>query len=180
MSEDEIAGQVTPAGAKAPGKSKLVPLLLVMNTALMGAMLFFVMKRPAVAPDGDKKSAAGEHAGKEADEKEEGEHGGARGKPGPIVKLEPFVIQLRSVEAERYVRISFDLEIASAADEQAVKDRLSHIRDTVISYFSDRTLDELRGSDGMERVKQALLKRFDEVVPGRRIRSLFVTDFVMQ
>jgi len=56
----------------------------------------------------------------------------------------------------------------------------SQIRDAVISYFADRTLEELRGSDGLDHIKQALLKRLDDVVTGHRLKALFVTEFIVQ
>ena len=169
------------------GGGKLLPIMLIMNTALIGGVLFFVMKKPAPAAattgkegaaataTADGHAAEGEHAAEDSDGKK-----GAYSKPGPILKLENFVIQLKTVDADRYVRLAFDIETANEVDKQAVTDHLSHIRDLVISYFADRTLDELRGSEAMERTKATLIKRIDELVPGRRIKNLFITDFIVQ
>jgi flagellar FliL protein len=184
----------SPAKAKGGG-SKLVPIMMIMNTLLIAGVLVFVLKKPAAVGVGGPAPAAaaeGEHGGGEHGEKAEksehgedkGEHGGgehgAAGGPGPMVKLENFVIQLRAVDAERYVRVAFDLELGLPTDEEAIKVRLSQIRDSVISYFSDRTLDELRGSDGMDHIKATLLKRLDGVVPGHRIKAIYITDFIIQ
>ena len=161
------------------GGGKLLPIMLIMNTALIGGVLFFVMKKPAAAP-----APAGEHAAAaEGDDK--GEHGegkekGAFTPPGPILKLENFVIQLKTVDTDRYVRLAFDLEVGNEKDKEAVTAHMSHIRDLVIQYFADRTLDELRGSEAMERTKATLIKRIDEIVPGHRIKNIFVTDFIVQ
>ena len=181
------------------GGGKLLPIMLIMNTALIGGVLFFVMKKPAPAAAAHKGGAA-ETAGAEGKSAEghgkegegagkEGEHGAEAGKdgkkggytpPGPILKLENFVIQLKTVDADRYVRLAFDIEVANDQDKEAVQAHLSHIRDLVISYFADRTLDELRGSEAMERTKAILIKRIDDIVPGRRIKNLFITDFIVQ
>jgi flagellar protein FliL len=173
------------------GGGKLLPLMLVMNTALIGGVLFFVMKKPAPAAAGPAKEGAAETAtadghGAAEGAAKEGDHGagpakkGAYAPPGPILKLENFVIQLKTVDADRYVRLAFDIEVANDVDKQAVTDHLSHIRDLVITYFADRTLDELRGSEAMERTKATLIKRIDDLVPGRRIKNLFITDFIVQ
>lgn len=168
-----------PAEKPKGGGGKLLPIMLIMNTALIGGVLFFVMKKPsaAVAPAPDK-------AGAEGGEKD-GEHAEALAKggflpPGPILKLENFVIQLKTVDTDRYVRLAFDVEVGNEKDKEAVTAHLSHIRDLVISYFADRTLDELRGSEAMERTKATLIKRIDEIVPGHRIKNIFVTDFIVQ
>jgi flagellar protein FliL len=175
-------------GAAPGGKSKLVPLLLIINTALMGAVLFLVLKKPAAAPPAPKGAEAAAGHGAEGQAKEGEGHGegdkhaapAPSAKPGPVLKLDPFIIQLRSAETERYVRLAFELEMLTEADKQAYMERTPHVRDAVIAYFSDRTLDELRGSEGIERTKEALIRRFEEIVPGRRVRTIFVTDFVMQ
>ena len=170
---EEAAPAPVPAAAPRLGGSKLVPLILVVNVAMMGAVLFMVMRKPsASAPASVEAPAPSEHG-----EAAAGGHGPG---PGPVLKLENFVIQLRGVDQDRYVRVAFDVEVTTDADKEVVQTRLPQIRDSVITYFSDRTLDELRGSDGIERTKTALMKRLEEIVPGRRIRALYVTDFIIQ
>jgi flagellar FliL protein len=203
MSDEKAGEKETDEGAE-PGKAakkggggKILPLLLIINTLLIGAVLFFLIKRPAAAPAA--AHAGGEHAeeesggGEEKGEHGSGEHGGGEkeegghGKkgmsfkaPGPILKLENFVIQLKTVDQDRYVRLAFDVEVATEEDKNAITAHLSHIRDLVIAYFADRTLDELRGSEAMERTKATLIKKIDEIVPGQRIKNLFITDFIVQ
>jgi len=180
MSEEE-PGEEAEAPKSKGGGGKILPLLLVMNTALIGGVLFYVMKRPA--------QVAAKPSGEHAADGEGAEGGGGKGKPqpikgyivpGPILKLENFVIQLKTVDQDRYVRVAFDIEVESEQDREAINHHLSHIRDLVISYFADRTLEELRGSEAMERTKASLIKRIDDVVPGHRIKNLFITDFIIQ
>ena len=183
MSEE--AKPEAPAPAKSGG-SKIVPILMIMNTLLVAGVLVFVMKKQAPASAAASASAAsaaeGEHGGGEhgGGEHGGGEHGDKGGGPGPMVKLENFVIQLKAMDAERYVRVAFDLEVAAETDKDIIQNRLSQIRDSIISYFSDRTLDELRGSDGMDHIKQTLLKRLDAIVPGHRVKAIYITDFIIQ
>jgi flagellar FliL protein len=165
-----------PAEKAKGGGSKLLPIMLIMNTALIGGVLFFVMKKPAAAP-----GPGGEHAATaEGEEKGESKEKGGFTPPGPILKLENFVIQLKTVDTDRYVRLAVDLEVGNAKHKEAVTAHMSHHRDLVIQYFADRTLDELRGSEAMERTKATLIKRIDDIVPGHRIKNIFVTDFIVQ
>jgi flagellar FliL protein len=181
MAQNEEVAPVAAAAPKA-GANKLVPLILGVNVLMMGAVLFMVMRKPAAAAaaapapvsvEAPAPSGHGEAAGA-------GAGPGHAPAPGPVLKLENFVIQLRGVDQDRYVRVAFDVEVTSDADKDVVQARLPQIRDSVITYFSDRTLDELRGSDGIERTKVALMKRLDEIVPGRRVHALYVTDFIIQ
>lgn len=177
---EEAASAPAAAGPKTGGGNKLIFIILGMNVLMMGVVLFVVLRKPA--------GPAPAHAETPAPaEKSEAPAGGERGpgtpgapKPGPILKLENFVIQLRGVDQDRYVRVSFDIEVAADIDRDAVQVRLPQIRDSVISYFSDRTLDELRGSEGIERTKMSIMKRMEEIVPGRRVRALYITDFIIQ
>jgi flagellar FliL protein len=178
MAQNEEAA---PAAAATPAKggNKLVPIMLVANVAMMGVVMFMVMRKPS--------SASATPVAEPAAQGEKGEKGEAAspaapraGTLGPILKLENFVIQLRGIDQDRYVRVSFDMEVTSDPDREVVQARLPQIRDSVISYFSDRSLDELRGSEGIEKTKTAIMKRLEEIVPGRRVRALYLTDFIIQ
>jgi flagellar basal body-associated protein FliL len=124
--------------AKAPqGPSKLIPMILVANTVLMGAVLAVVLlRKPASAgavvvsaaqTSSSNSTGTGGGASKEGGKEEGGGHGeGAghgegtppadpNGAPGPILKLENFIIQLRGTDTDRYVRVAFDLELGAAS-----------------------------------------------------------------
>jgi flagellar FliL protein len=195
---ENIKEDEQPAAKAAQGQSKLVPIILVANTLLMGGVLAIVLLRkpntavaiPTAAAGQASATAAGEGKGAGEGAKSEGGHGEGGGHenapadqpgaPGPILKLENFIIQLRGTDTDRYVRVAFDLELMSEADRGLVQARMSHIRDAVISYFSDRSLDELRGSEGMERIKLAVAKKLDDILSAHRVRSVFITELVIQ
>ncbi len=179
MAQNEEAAPETAAAPKSGGSSKLIFIILGMNILMMGAVLFVVMRKPAAQASAPVQTPP-------AVEKNEGTAGergapaGGPAKPGPILKLENFVIQLRGVDQDRYVRVSFDIEVTADIDRDVVQARLPHIRDSIITFFSDRTLDELRGSEGIDRTKTSIMKRLEEIVPGRRIRAIYITDFIIQ
>ena len=185
--------------AKAPeGPSKLIPMILIANTVLMGAVLAVVLLRkpasagavamPAAQSSTNSPGAAGSGGSKEegtghgeaASHGESAPAGDPNGAPGPILKLENFIIQLRGTDTDRYVRVAFDLELGSEGDRAMVQSRMPHIRDAIISYFSDRSLDELRGSEGMDRIKISVSKKLDEILAAHRVRSVFITELVIQ
>jgi len=197
---DNIKEEEQPA-AKPPEKpSKLIPMILVANSVLMAAVLAVVLLRkpstpaavimPVAHASANPAGGTGGGTGKE----EGAKHGEATGHgegaaasapdpsgaPGPILKLENFIIQLRSTETDRYVRVAFDLELNEEADRAILTARMSQIRDAVISYFSDRSLDELRGSEGMERIKQSVSRKLDEILMAHRVKGVFITELVIQ
>jgi len=189
MNDPKPEATAAPEAAAAP-KSKLVPILLIANSLLMAGVLGVMLLKPAgggsAAQGGDAhaKKEKGVGPGEEQDEKRGEEGGEERGKGGPAVgptiKMPDLVIHLRNPEAERYARLAVELELGGEPDKEKVTPYLPRLRDAFIAYFTDRTLEELTGSEALARTKQELFKKVEELVPGRRVRALYITDFVVQ
>lgn len=170
MSEDNSA-DVTPP------RSKLVPALLIANSLLLAGVLAVLFLRPsggsgAAPAEGREHGAAAEEHGEGASDNPTG--------VGPMVKLSDVVVHLRNPDADRYARVTIEIEVGGEKDKAALAARIPRLRDALIAYFSDRTLEELRGSEGLERTKLALAKRVGEAAPAIRVKGLYVTDLVVQ
>ena len=170
----------------APRSGKLLPAVLVLNSALLAGVLGMLVLKPAGAAP---HAAADKHAAAEPAAPAAEGHGAAEshepgvaaaGLMGPTVKLPDFVIHLRDTEADRYARLSFEVEVGNEKDKADLTARLAVIRDVFISYLSDRTLEELRGSEGLTHTKAALLQKLSGTAPTAHVRGLYVTDLVMQ
>lgn len=203
MSDPKQADKrVEPADVAAPkaGSSKVMGIMVAVNSVLLvGVLGLLVMQamKPAAAVAGDgseaepakpseaKKEPKGE--GKKSEPKKEGKgegkkegSGSAGGALGPMVKIPEFVVHLRNPEVDRYARLSFDVEVVAESDKEELVAALPKVRDAVIVYLSDRTVEDLRGSDGLARAKDAVQTRLRELVPDARIRALYISDFVVQ
>src|SRR6266404_4176382 len=169
MADTDESAPAAEAPAKSGGMNKVLPLILIINTALTVGVLIFVMKKPAghaeVAEAKDKEHEKSEHGAAE----EKCGHGKDEGAVGPTVRFDNFTVQLKSTDVERYAHMSLELELADEAAKAIVEKRTAPIRDAVLGYLTDRTAEELRGSDGLRDMKTALLKRLEEIVPGKRI-----------
>ncbi|MBL8918625.1 MAG: flagellar basal body-associated FliL family protein [Myxococcaceae bacterium] len=160
------------AAGLSPKPSKLVPIVLGLNSLLLVGVLakLFLMPTPAAA---SHEPPAAAPAG--------GEHGPvAPIGMGPTVKLPEFVVHLRNPEAERYARLSFELEVGVELDKDKLTAHMPKIRELFISYLSDCTMEDLRGSEGIERTKKDLLNKLAQAIPGSPVRGVFVTDIVIQ
>lgn len=177
--EDEKGAEAAPPAAK----SKALPILLVINTLLLTGVLIFVMKRPAaqaqVGAPQEGKAAEGHGEGKE--EKAAGEHGAEEGGgPGPTVRFDNFTVQLKALDVDRYAHLGLEIEVADEVTKARVEKKVAPIRDLILGYLSDRTPDELRGSEGLKQLKDAMIKNLEELIPGHRIRAVYITDFIIQ
>lgn len=186
MSENVEAAAEAPAPAPPSGKNKLLVFGVIFNMLLMaGVVAFVLLRNPGAAPKGAAPAAAasGEkpaegHA--EAPPPDAAPAASASRAAGPTVRLADFVIHLRNPEADRYARLSFEVEVSTEKEKNDFGSYLPAIRDSFISYLSDRTLEELRGSEGLSQTKQALLARLNAIIPGMRVKALYITDFVIQ
>lgn len=172
----------TPAdGAPEQKSSKLVPALMVGNSLLLAGVIAVVLLRGGGGGHAPAAPAAGggDH-GAPAKAEAAGDPGSPGGGAGPSVKLPDFVVRLRDPDGDRFCRIAFEVELAAETDKEKLTKYIPRLRDSFISYLSDRSAVELAGSDGLAKIKADLSKRVDEVVPGRIVRGLYITDFVVQ
>jgi flagellar FliL protein len=193
--------ETKPAAAPAAGGSKLMPIMLGVNMLLIGGVLALVLIRTGggkSAPTSAEKPAEhsekkeGEHGEAKAEKKEgegekkEGEHGESKSAlqsapaGAPTVKIPDFTVRLRNPEADRYARITFEMAVAGESDKTTLEARMPQLRDAFLSYLSDRTMEELRGSEGIEKTKLALMERLPTVAPGAKVLAIYVTDMVVQ
>jgi len=76
--------------------------------------------------------------------------------------------------------VKLDLELEDRADLGAVIQQMSPMRETVLSYFSDRTAQEIKAPGSLARIKADLLPRLNQMLPARRLRAVYITQFVVQ
>lgn len=165
-----------PAPEAKPKRSLMVPIFLGLNSVLLAAVLVVMLTRHAPAPATGGGEAAGHAA--EAPAGEGGHEGGAA--PLQTLKLPDLVVHLRNPEVDRYARVTFEIDVISEKDKEAVTAQLPRIRESILSYLSDRTVDDLRGSEGIDTMKTAIGARLATLIPSPRPRGIYVTDLVVQ
>jgi flagellar FliL protein len=187
MAESEAKAEAKPetkasGGGGGGGLAKLVPIILIVNSVLLVGVLLAILFKPAGGAAKHEAAAAGHDAAQGKGEKA-AEHAApvAKGEgPGPTLRLPDFIVHLRDGDAERYLRISFEVEVKDDKAKEGLTARLPQIRDTFLSYLSDRSADELRGSEATNRLKNTLIGKIGEVAPGVPVLGLYVTDLIIQ
>jgi len=182
MAEEAKAEKVdeAPAAPKGAGRGgKLVPILLSVNSLISAAVLALVVLRaplrhePKPAEEPARPAAATPAAPK-------AERSGKEAAPGPMLRLPDFVVHLRDGDADHYARVAFEVELADEKAKELLTSRTAQIRDVFISYLSDRTADDLRGSEAIARLKSVLAQKIAEAAPAAALRGLYVADLVVQ
>ncbi len=166
--------------------AKLLPALLGLNSVLLLAVLAAVLLRPLSGAHASPKAEASVEPPGEKSPEKSAEKSSEKSKahrdspPGPTIRLPDFVVHLSNNDAERYARMAFEIEVATEPDKEKVQAHLPRIRDAFLTYLSDRSVEELRGGEGISRLKQGLQQKLTEFMPGVPVRALYITDLVVQ
>ncbi len=94
-------------------------------------------------------------------------------------RLEDIVVHLRNPEVDRYARLTIDVEMENFDEVKQLEDNVPRVRDAVITTLSAHTFEELRGAEGLARLKSWLREAIDNVVPGR-VTAVYVSAFLVQ
>ena len=144
-------------------------------------------KKEGEKKEGDKAEGDKKEGEKKEGEKKEGEKkaGAAEGAPkegvgaSTTARLDDIIVRLRNPEIDRYARLTLDVEMADPGDLGQLTLRSPHIRDAVITALSEKTFEDLRGAEGLGRMKALLRERIDEVVPGE-VSAIYISGFIVQ
>jgi len=163
---DDAPETPAPAPPKPPKSSKLLPILMALNLGGTGAAVFLQLKpRPALA-------VAAAHAEKEQKPEEK--------KPGPVVALDPFIVNLNEEGSSRYLKATFEVEVLDEAAKKALEMNKRVVRDDVLRYLSGLGVVDTQGEAGKSKIQAEVQARVDEALGGDKVVHVFFTDFVVQ
>lgn len=150
---------------KKGGKLKLVILLLVFVALVAGggfAAWFFLIKTPE---DGEGNNT------KVVEEKIV---------RGPMVNLDPFVVNLADPIGRRYLKTTMDVEVVDAAAAAALSADMPRIKDTILLLLSSKTFADIDSLDKKLELKDEIVERMNLIVGQGKIINLYFTEFVIQ
>lgn len=79
-----------------------------------------------------------------------------------------------------FVRLKARLELASSADEAAVRTAQPRIQDLFQTYLRDMRPEELRGSAGTYRLREELIARANIAVAPARVTEILFVELLVQ
>jgi flagellar basal body-associated protein FliL len=101
------------------------------------------------------------------------------GAMGPVLSLPKVVVNLHSADADAFVDAAFDLEVATEKDRDAIQEKLPRIQEASINLLSSLRPEDLKGSEGLARMKGRLLERFRDLAPRQRLKAVYVNHLVV-
>ena len=163
-----------PAAAAPPGAptSKLVLILLILNLGASGFGAFKLLTAHPVAAAAAAPGAAHKGDAKGGHETSE--------VSGPIIELEPFVVNLDEPGTARYLRAKVQLEVADAAAGASVTKSVLLVRDIILGHLSGLKHADTLGSQAKESVRTEMMKKLEAQLGGKKIKRMFFTEWVVQ
>lgn len=100
---------------------------------------------------------------------------------GPVLALDPFVVNLDEAGNSRYLKLTLQLELIKGSDgEAAIEKSKQLIRDTILSHLSGLKLADCLGATAKDTLRTALMAKIDAVVGPNKVRRIFFQEFVVQ
>ncbi len=162
MSDEGAKKEEKPASAKAK-VSKAMLGLLVMNLGATGFVTFKIMTaQPAEAAAPAKPAAPPTSE-----------------VSGPVVALEPFVVNLDEPGTSRYLKITLELELLPEAENVITKSK-QLIRDSILSYLSGLHVKDTLGTEAKDKIRADLMARIEKLIGAEKVRRMFFQEFVIQ
>lgn len=178
----------TDAGAAAEAKPKSKKKLIIIGAAaavllIGGGGAFFMMK-------GGKEAGAAhaEASGGHGDEKAESGHGAKEGgghgetAGAAYVDLPEMTVNLATVDREkqRYVRLAVALEVDEPKAAEIIKPMMPRVLDSFQTHLRELRPDDIRGSSGVYRLKEELLRRVNTAVAPAKVDAVLFKEIVVQ
>lgn len=207
MADKADAAEKKPEEGGEKKKSKLVPIIAAVVVLLLGGggAWFFLKPSADEKPEHESSEEGGEEAEAEeggdheaaaeegeAEEEAEGEaeaeaEGGGEAKTGKhaplserLITLDPFVVNLDEAGAKRFLKTRIELETASPNEKAELQTRSAQMRDTIIVLLTSKRLEDLGGFEGKVILKNEIARRLNDMLGKEQIKSVLITEFVIQ
>ena len=152
-------------GKKSGGKLGLIIAAVVLLAAGIGAGAYFMGSKGALPGAG----GAAAHSSNMASDA-----------IGPMIEIEPFIVNILDNDGTRYLKAALTLEVETAAGRQEVIERMPQLRDAILLVTGNKTFDELNDLQGKLQLRAELLGRVNEILKRDRVRRIYFTEFVVQ
>lgn len=99
---------------------------------------------------------------------------------GGLWPMEPFIVNLRDNNGERYLKAVLQLEMSApelVAELNLLKPKL---RDSTLDLLSSKTYQELQEFSGKQKLREDIMIRLNSFLTSGKIVRIYFTDFVIQ
>ena len=180
MSSEALDGAVDEITEELPRRKfsgkRLVLFIVLPLLVLVGGGVAVVMSGVL-----DSLLGGGEEEAEEAVADGEGPHSEPADGPGYFYDLPVMTVNLDTGERRQsFLSLSISLELDSFADTDAVQQVMPRIIDNFQIYLRELRLEDLRGSAGLYRLREELLRRVNHAVQPGHVRDVLFREMLVQ
>jgi flagellar protein FliL len=104
--------------------------------------------------------------------------------PAPIIgtlwPMEPFIVNLRDNNGERYLKVILQLEVSQSPVVSELDLLKPKLRDTTLDLLGSKTFSELQDLSGKQKLRDDLMIRLNSFLTSGKIVRVYFTEFVIQ
>ena len=99
---------------------------------------------------------------------------------GPLITLDPFVVNLNEPGSSRYLKVQLQVEVANGAAAKSFEKSKQLIRDDLLSYLSGLKVADTLGAESKDKIRDELQAAVGEVIGEDRVHRVVFIEFVVQ
>jgi flagellar FliL protein len=99
---------------------------------------------------------------------------------GPIMPLNPFVVNLADSGGNRYLRVSVELELSEEPLRQEIMTRLPQVRNAMLMILPNKRFEDINSSDGKEALRDEIITAMNDLLTKGEVKNIYYTEFVVQ
>lgn len=99
---------------------------------------------------------------------------------GPMVNIDPFIVNILDDDQSRYLKAAITIEVDSDRTSQQITDRLPQIKDAILLLIGNKTFNELNDLQGKLQLRAELINRINSILVNGKVKHIYFTDFVVQ
>ena len=169
MADEE--GKADDSAKGGMNKKMLLLVLLALLVVGVGGAGFYFMS--GGEPEGKGRFS-------DAHMEAEAEHEPDTGFIGPVIDLEPFVLNLADRDQLRYLKVAIKLQLDRPQEETDFTIKLPAIRDALLVLLTSKESRSLRTVDGKMLVRDEIGGRVNTIMKKGKIQQVFFTEFIIQ
>ncbi len=102
------------------------------------------------------------------------------GEPGPVMELDPFLLNLADRDELRFLKVSIKLELDRPEATTDYQAKVPAIRDALLVLLSSKESQLLRTVNGKRRIREEIMARVNTVMSKGKVANVYFTDFIIQ
>jgi flagellar FliL protein len=177
--ELELGAEAPEEGQAAKGKSGLIKLIIIGVAGLLVlggggfAVWKFFLAKPAEPPAAEATAKAGA-------DKKEGEAKPAD-KPGTVLNLEPFIVNLADTSGKRYLKLTLAVDLKDEAAKKSLEARMPQVRDSILLLLTSKTYADISPVAGKLKLRTEVLRSLGNILGASGgVHAVYFTEFVVQ